>query len=369
MNKISVVMPSYNHARFIGEAIASVLFQSHDNIEIIVVDDGSKDNSNEIIAAISDPRLIHIPLARNVGACEAMNIAIMRSSGEFIAVCNSDDIWEHDKLEIQLGVIHSANEVGAVFSDVSWIDCDGQPLKADSLPAFAFVFQQPNRSRFGWQRHLIESGNCLCHPSVLIRREVYDKIGLYDNMLRQLPDLDMWLRVVQSFDILVIPDQLVRFRIHDNNTSRKSPVSSRRNWIEHTLIARRYFCDLTADNFCRSFGFRDDKAFLSGDEVALLREKINYLVSSSCSFQSIFRDIGIEMAYFGTLRHRQEILPALEFQNLTARFPAEMSSKGAKKRRRLAALLGPRLYESLRVFYRRHLHRRSLFSAWRRRGG
>lgn len=354
MTKVSIVMPSYNHARFIGEAISSVLGQTHEDIELVVVDDGSKDNSNEIISSIKDSRLIHVPLERNVGACEAMNIAIMRSSGEFIAVCNSDDVWEHNKIEIQLQAIQSSDEVGAVFSDVSWIDENGIPRANESLPKFASIFQQPNRSRFSWQRHLIEYDNCLCHPSVLIRRKVYDEVGLYDNMLRQLPDLDMWLRVLQSFEIIIIADQLVRFRIHDNNTSKQSDTNATRTWAERNLIARRYFGDLSADNFYTAFGFSDEEAYLSGDKIALLREKIGYLVSSRCFFRGIFHDIGVEMAYFGALKYRQELLPALEFQNLTAGYSARMPRKSDKRRSSKRAL-GHKLYEALRAWNRKRL--------------
>src|SRR5690606_30502052 len=130
------------------------------------------------------------------GACQAMNVGLSMCDGNLIAVCNSDDIWIPSKLEQQLEFLIKDENIGAVFSDVEWIDDKDHPLTGADMAAFHAVFNQHNRSRFTWIRDLIEKGNCLCHPSVLIRREAYEKVGLYNNFYRQLPDLDMWLRVL-----------------------------------------------------------------------------------------------------------------------------------------------------------------------------
>lgn len=360
MVRVSVVMPSYNHERFIAQAIGSVLGQTMGDLELVVVDDGSRDNSNAVIAAIDDPRLRHVPLAKNVGACEAMNIAIGHCTGRYIAVCNSDDVWESDKLERQLAVIETMPEVGAVFSDVTWINDDGEKLKGAGLPEFAAVFAQPNRSRYGWIRRLIEAGNCLCHPSVLIRREIYETLGTYDNMLRQLPDLDMWLRVVQAHEIHVMRERLVRFRIHASNTSQQDDVNTRRTWREHVLIANRFFDEVSPENFYRAMGASDIGSLQSNDPLTFAREKVAYLTKAGGAFGELFLEIGIDMAYRWSRTHGQPLLPALEFQALTAAtrlapgaghpasrpHPAAHRSQG---RRLLRAAIGPALYERLRA--------------------
>lgn len=360
MVRVSVVMPSYNHERFIAQAIDSILCQTMSDLELVVVDDCSRDNSNAIIASINDPRLRHVALHENVGACEAMNIAISHCTGEYIAVCNSDDVWEKHKLKRQLALIETMPEVGAVFSDVTWINDDGKELKGAELPQFANVFAQPNRSRFGWIRNLIESGNCLCHPSVLIRRKVYDTLGTYNNMLRQLPDLDMWLRVVQAYEIHVMRDRLVRFRIHANNTSQQDNVNTRRTWREHVLIANHFFDEVSPDNFYGAMGVANIEALQSMDPATFTREKVAYLTKSNCVFRKLFLKIGIDMAYRWSLKHKEPIMSALEFQALTASQEFQASvlvpspdvvaiAQRPLGRRLLRAIIGPSIYERLRI--------------------
>src|ERR1700693_4655545 len=98
---VSVIMPSVNHEAFIGSAIASVLCQTMGDLELLIVDDGSRDRSPTVIANMRDKRINFENLEQNRGACEAMNIALRKARGRFIAVCNSDDEWHPDKLELQ----------------------------------------------------------------------------------------------------------------------------------------------------------------------------------------------------------------------------------------------------------------------------
>jgi glycosyltransferase involved in cell wall biosynthesis len=110
---ISIIMPSYNHERFIGAAVASILTQTFQNFELIIVDDSSADGSAKIISGFSDPRIRANILDANRGACEAMNVALHMSRGKYIAVCNSDDTWRADKLSRQLEFLEKNDGIGA----------------------------------------------------------------------------------------------------------------------------------------------------------------------------------------------------------------------------------------------------------------
>jgi glycosyltransferase involved in cell wall biosynthesis len=290
---VSVLIPSYNHEAYIEAAIRSVLDQTHRNIQVVIVDDASSDGSSDVVRSIKDDRIEFRQLSENVGACLAMNIGLSMCIGEFVAVCNSDDIWIPTKLEQQLKQFQASPTIGAVFSDVEWIDDFGRPLAEANVPAFEAVFRQPNRSRFSWIRDLIEGGNCLCHPSVLIRREVYDNVGAYNNYYRQLPDLDMWLRLLQCYDILVMPDKLVKFRIHLNNTSRPTQTTSNRSINEHRLILVDLMKNIGAENFYSAFGFTDLTAL--PDKRALKFEIARYLLDHRGGFQKMFNQLGSEM--------------------------------------------------------------------------
>ncbi|MDQ0839827.1 glycosyltransferase [Sphingomonas faeni] len=317
MPRVSVIMASYNHAQFIERAIGSILNQTMRDLELIIVDDGSNDSSNSIIASVEDERVYHIPLSPNAGACNAMNIAIARAKGDFIAVCNSDDIWEENKLTLQLDKLISMPSVAAIFSDVTWID-ENDAQVIPSVVADIDQFRQENKSRQAWLRQIIESDNCLCHPSVLLRREVYGQIGLLDNMLRQLPDLDLWIRLLQHFDIYVMPEKLVRFRIHQNNTSRPSPAKQNRLRREHFLITKRFFNDVSPENFYGSLLPDSPDSADTETSVRFCRDKVNYLLNARWGSSSDLQELALEVAYFGSIANGIEIIPALNFHNLTA---------------------------------------------------
>jgi glycosyltransferase involved in cell wall biosynthesis len=291
---VSVIMPSFNHDRFIASAIASVLSQTMRHLELIIVDDGSADRSPDIVAGISDRRVQYELLGKNRGACEAMNIALRKAKGHFVAVCNSDDEWHPDKLDRQLRSMEAQGRSAAVFSDVVWVDEAGAPLDGSRAPPFESVFRQANRSRWTWMRTLLESGNKLCHPSILIRREILDKVGEYDNRLRQLPDLDMWIRVLGHCDIFVASAKLLRFRLHHTNTSAAKPDVSRRSINEHRLILRKFLSEISASTFAKVFGF---KAISIDDEIDLKIEKALYLLDYQGIYFGMFRELGLDLLY------------------------------------------------------------------------
>lgn len=243
--------------------------------EVLVVDDASTDESLERIARLSEPRIKIFPSKTNFGGAETLNRGIAEATGQLIAICNSDDVWEPTKIERQLNVLDSMPNVGAVFSNVSWIDENGDNL-SDGRD-FDEIFSQPNRSRHLWLRDLFEKGNCLCHPSILIKKNLYEQIGPYDNRFRQLPDYKMWLALLQKSQIHVLQDRLVRFRVH-SNTSKPSESVSTRNLNEFSDIALNFITDLGADDFVAAFGSRRP---LHHDEFDLAVEKVLYLWSKS----------------------------------------------------------------------------------------
>lgn len=252
MTDISVIVPSYNHADYVMDAVASVLSQTVPVHEVIVVDDASTDDSVMRLRQLADPRLRIIALERNAGGGEALNIGIRTSSSPLIAICNSDDLWEPVKLERQLPWLEANPDIGAVFTDVTWIGKFGEELDRGRAKN---IFRVPNRSRHAWIRRLVETGNCLCHPSVLIRRGLYDNAGYYDNRLRQLPDYKMWLAVLMQTELHVMDEKLVRFRIHEN-TSAPSPSASTRDRNECFDILLDLMANMTPDDFFLAFGSR-----------------------------------------------------------------------------------------------------------------
>lgn len=248
--RVSVVMTSYNHRKYLREAIESVLAQTMSDIELIIVDDGSQDGSQAVIGRVRDGRVRAYALGENIGAAAALNFAIQQARGEFIAVINSDDRWEHHKLARQLEVFAQRPHLGAVFTGVRLIDERGRPLPPGRIPEWTEVFRQPNRTQGQWLRFFLANGNALCHPSVLLRRETYRRIGLYDNTLRQLPDLDRWIALVKYAPIEVLGDEpLVQFRTFErhSNASGLSASNIVRTYHEHLVVNETFFEDVTVE--------------------------------------------------------------------------------------------------------------------------
>lgn len=209
---VSVVIPSFNHAQFIGDAIRSILDQSLRDLELIVVDDASSDGSPALLRSLpADPRLHIVCLQTNVGAPAAMNTGAARARGEFIAFCGSDDQFMQEKLARQVDLLRGRPELSAVFTHIELIDEHGIPWEPSSHPWQA-TFAQHNRSREAWLQRFFHEGNCLCQPSALIRRSTFERVGRQDARLAQLHDFALWLDLLQHGDIAIIEQPLTRYR-------------------------------------------------------------------------------------------------------------------------------------------------------------
>lgn len=287
---ISVVIASYNHATYIKEAIFSVLKQTYQNFEIIITDDGSTDNSCEIIRSINDSRIKLFVFEKNKGACIAMNHCILNAKGDYIAVMNSDDVWEHDKLEKQIQVFIQDPSIDAVFSNAAFFN---ENLKEfENKPSYFDIFNQNNRSQGEWLRRFFFEGNCLCHPSILIKKSCYDILGLYDNRYRQLPDFDMWIKFCKHFKLFIIPEKLVKFRVldGDKNASSPSEVNQIRGKNEGYFIMKDFFDQMSIEIFKEGFStLLKNPEFITQEEFEV-EKALLYLATP-------YSVIGIEKLY------------------------------------------------------------------------
>lgn len=242
MPRISVILSSYNHERYIAEAIQSVLDQSYQDFELLIYDDGSDDQSAEIIRSFHDARIHLFLYEKNRGALEAAREAFSAASGEYIAVHHSDDVWKKDKLQKQVAFLDAHREYAACFTLVDFIDERSQMYDLSEGHVYLTVFQQENRSMAQWLRNFFEAGNGLCHPSLLIRREMYAKYGLLEqNALFQLPDAVMWVKLLCGGEKLyVYQEKLTCFRLRRNfhhlNTSAESPANTMRTNFEYLTL-------------------------------------------------------------------------------------------------------------------------------------
>ncbi|MDR3471216.1 MAG: glycosyltransferase [Devosia sp.] len=319
---VSVILPSFNHERFVAEAISSVLSQSYGNLELIIVDDASQDGSPAIIQGCSDPRIRSFLLTENVGGAAALNAGVREATGAFVAICNSDDIWEPGKLEQQVAIMEAQPGLGACFSDVSWIDEGGEPLDTDQA-ALLQTFTESNRSRQQWMKRLIERGNRLCHSSALVRRQAYTRLGPYCDWLRQVPDLHMWLRLLAQYEIFVSPERLVRFRWHSGNTSAPTPPVVRRAANEMSLVLKQFFEAISPADFVEAFG--TGTPLPDSARASFRLEQARYLMDATGPQGNMLRQLGWEFFFdvVGSLPwseqlDRADILAPSQFQSRLA---------------------------------------------------
>lgn len=242
MPTVSVILTSFNHGQFIREAIESVLNQTFQDFELIIWDDASDDNSWEVIRSCCDPRIKAFRNEQNKGPVFGVNKAIFEiAQGKYIAIHHSDDVWELNKLKVQVDFLESNLNIGAVFSNALPTDERGLPL-SDPGHRYYDLFDQPNRSRHEWLRHFFLVGNALCHPSILIRKKCYEDCGSYRESLAQMPDFDMWVRLCLQHEIYVLPQKLVRFRLLDNeaNASGDRPEARIRGHYEFYKVLQNF---------------------------------------------------------------------------------------------------------------------------------
>jgi glycosyltransferase involved in cell wall biosynthesis len=252
--KVSIILTSYNHEKFIRESIESVLNQTYQDYELIILDDYSTDNSWNIIKTYKDPRIVAVRNGKNMGSGVTQNAITNIAKGEYIAIHHSDDLWYPEKLEKQVEFLERHKEYGAVFTHVQVIKENGEVYN-NKKAYYTKIFDQPNRTRMEWLKFFFYSGNALCHPSVLLRRNIFNDEAIFDYAYMQIPDLLRWINICFHDEIYIIQEKLTKFRIHDNegNTSGDRPLPLIRASVEFFNMLFRYLKLNTSENFLMVF--------------------------------------------------------------------------------------------------------------------
>jgi glycosyltransferase involved in cell wall biosynthesis len=189
--KVSVIMPVHNGAKFIVPAIESVLAQSYTNYELVVIDDGSTDDSYLKIEGYRD-KLKYIPHTTQKGVCTAMNTGIRNASGELIAFLDSDDLWLPEMLHTQVDYLMDHQDVAMVHSDFQTID-DEDRIIEDSV-----AYCQNLRIPSGYIFKELFMDSLICGITVVVRKECFERVGYLDETL-YFGDYDLWLRISKHY--------------------------------------------------------------------------------------------------------------------------------------------------------------------------
>lgn len=226
--KISVIIPTHNRAAYLKLAVDSVLKQTYKTFEIIIIDDQSTDNTKEVIDSYNLDCIKYI-YTEKAGPGKARNLGVKNMSGDFVAFLDSDDLWAPDKLESQIKVFKKEPGIGVVVSDFKIIDGQGHVVKESA------VGQKYSYEGF-FLRDFLDGKLPIATDTVMARREVFDKVGFFDEQQIIAEDLDMWIRMAVNFKMGYIHRPLTFVRTHSGNVS---GISKMNTWLAAVLMIQR----------------------------------------------------------------------------------------------------------------------------------
>lgn len=206
---VSVCISAYNSASTVLETLNSVVNQTYKNLQIIVVDDCSTDDTVQLIKSIDDTRIELHKTVQNFNVTVAFNESLKYVKGDYIARIDADDVWQPDKIEKQVKFLENHLEYGACFTYAQIIDKFGN-INCDSELNKAFIVE--NDTQIKMYRFLYDNLNHFCHSSSLIRSQVMKEIGNYDVSILQLQDYDYWMRLLPKYNVYIIPEYLTIYR-------------------------------------------------------------------------------------------------------------------------------------------------------------
>lgn len=305
---VSIVMPAYQASKFINYAIDSILNQSHKNIELLIADDASKDDTRALINAYNDPRIKTFHQETNLGYLKTCNNLLSRATGDFITFQDADDGADPKRLEILLEEFRKDNFLGLCGSQFSNLDIFNNKFKVDAYRALTYdeiVKDMEKCSQF-------------CGATVMVRKEVLDDIGIYRTYFDRLggEDYDWTLRIVEKYKAINLPDRLYDYRLHDSPV-KIGNVDIRKYFIddivqflakqrkkyngEDSLSNPELFNELNQEVDRLQHEFQKDKAFpLRMHSHVLINSKQYYSSIKTC-LQAIKKDPTNHKNYFNLL--------------------------------------------------------------------
>lgn len=246
--RATIVVPSFNHARWVEETVRSALAQTEGDVEVVVVDDGSTDDSVARLATIADPRL-EVIAQPNAGLSNALNRGLARARGRWVKFVPSDDALEPECIARQLAAAEAAPRARLVFALPTVVDADGAPYP-DPAPQAWFDHAPEGRDEI--LRDLLER-NFLCAPAVLFDRDLARVVGGFDPTLRIAQDYDLWMKMLPWAPATFVRERLVRVRWHGSN---QSGVVTAESEAERACVVRGALAGFGLERWVDLFGAR-----------------------------------------------------------------------------------------------------------------
>lgn len=228
---VSLVIPAYNHADFLRDALNSVLAQDYPLIEIIVIDDGSTDNTTDVLMEFSEG--VYWESQSNVGQSSTLTRGWSLATGEVLGYLSADDVLEPSAVRTAVEALSSMPEAVAIYGDFNLIDPQSRRIRTIKAPEFSYG-------------KMLMQVSCPIGPGAFFRRSAYLKSGPWNAKYRQMPDYDFWLRLGLLGEIIHIPKVLAGFRVHEGSQTYSMTTPERA--AEPVLIVSGVFDESAARN-------------------------------------------------------------------------------------------------------------------------
>ncbi|SFG75593.1 Glycosyltransferase involved in cell wall bisynthesis [Lachnospiraceae bacterium C7] len=243
---VSVILPCYNHEKYVRRAIESVINQSYKNIEFIVCDDGSDDHTPDIMKEYSKYYAKEYYFKENLRARSEELSSV--ATGKYIALMHSDDVWEKDKLAIQVDYLEKHG--GICLTWANYVDDDEEVIENA-------VFYKKNRSRIEWLKFLWFNGNCFCNPSLVMEREMFLEKQKHGYQCKQVPDFFKWIDFICKYDIHLITLPLTKMGVHYYGKNLNDSAPTEENWtrtyLEDGIVWMQVLEDMDDELFVQTF--------------------------------------------------------------------------------------------------------------------
>jgi glycosyltransferase involved in cell wall biosynthesis len=224
--RVSVVIPTFNRARLLPEAIRSALRQTYRDLTVIVVDDGSTDDTPEVVAGLADDRIDFVRIDHSRSPARARNVGVSRATGQFIAFLDSDDVWVPEKIERQIEALRASPRCRWSYTRFDHIDDSGAPM----APLRGGV----GMPRSGWiLEHMVTESALVMVQSVLVEASLLDEVGGFDESPALREDLDLCFRLAARSEVVALEANLLRVRHHPARTT--FGLAEVRDWRVHAL--------------------------------------------------------------------------------------------------------------------------------------
>lgn len=257
MPHVSIITPAYNEEALIGQAMASVLAQTYQDWEWLVIDDGSTDRTPAIVEAANDPRIRLIHSGQQAGASAARNLGIGQAGGEYIAFLDADDTWLPEKLARQVDYLQAEQLPGCISH-----------YGMRTLRGHERIYRLPDLRRRGWQERLLRKCDLSIGSTFLVLRSVFEEVGLFNTDLQRLEDWEWLWRYLAIYDLGCVQEILVWLE--------QSPFPSADRLLP-AVTRIKPLMQAQAQSIFGSKGVRMISAALAYERAALARHDKNYV--------------------------------------------------------------------------------------------